>query len=426
MTQDTRQPKGGTLALSPIPSGNTLSETERMIVDDGGHQEASVHLTFPIFQGGPFYRLQERLGLVRAGRRRLGLCVLYVVLFAWAPMAVLTALQGLAVGPTRLESFLMDFEVNVRLFVSVPVFLIAEAFCESQLRPVVQQFLMAGLVTQGARARFEALVRDTVRLSHSARAEAVLLGLAYLQCLLPLVFFLDLTEATWRLPVREGHHTLSLAGGWYFLVAFPLYAFLLWRWLWRVGLWWRFLWRTSRLDLHLTPVHRDAAGGLGFLSESLEAFAGFAFAVTATAAGGFADLVVYEGTSPLEYKWQVGGVVLFLLILITGPVMAFVGRLYEEKDRAMFRYGALASHQIQQVEQKWLSKETWDSDAEIDFRAVHQLGTSVAAVHDMWIIPLSKEDVLQLLLVAVLPFLPLLAVLIPLEEVLAILLKVLA
>jgi hypothetical protein len=155
--------------------------------------------------------------------------------------------------------------------------------------------------------------------------------------------------------------------------------------------------------LQLTPVHRDGAGGLGFLSESLGAFGGFAFAVTATAVGGFADLVVYEGQSPLEYKWELGGVVALLLILIVGPILLFVGRLYEAKEHAKFRYGELASHQIQQVEQKWLSNEAWQEDAKDDFRAVAHLGTSVTAVHNMSIVPLYKDDIVVFLLVTFTP-----------------------
>lgn len=349
-----------------------------------------------------------------------------MVLVAWVPMAILSALQGLVLGPKRMESFLMDFEVNVRFLLTVPAFLFAEGFCERLLREVIQQFPLRGLVRNATRARFDALVREVIRLSHSGRVEAGLLGLAYLQCVVPIVFFLELPEATWRLSVREGHLAISLAGWWYFLVAFPMYAFLLWRWLWRLGLWWRLLWQTSGLELRLIPAHRDGAGGLGFLSVSLGAFAGFAFAVTAMAVGGFADLVVYEGRSPLEYQWEFGGVVALLLILIVGPVLLFVRQLYEAKENAKYRYGQLASHQIQHVEEKWLSREAWPDDAAADFRAVSHLGNSVAVVHAMSIFPLYKDDLLVLLLVTLLPFLPLLGTLVPMEEVLGVLLKVLA
>jgi hypothetical protein len=67
--------------------------------DSPGTASPIMSSTFPIFTGGPFYRLQERLGLVRGEQRRFGRYVLYVVLFAWVPMAVLAALQGLALGP---------------------------------------------------------------------------------------------------------------------------------------------------------------------------------------------------------------------------------------------------------------------------------------------------------------------------------------
>ena len=97
--------------------------------------------------------------------------------------------------------------------------------------------------------------------------------------------------------------------------------------------------------------------GLGFLSESLLAFGGFAFAVTATTAGEVADHVVYDGASPLQYEWEVGGLLVVLLIVIAGPLLLFVRQLYEAKDSAVFQYGALASRQIQQVDRKWLSGE---------------------------------------------------------------------
>ena len=65
-----------------------------------------------------------------------------------------------------------------------------------------------------------------------------------------------------------------------------------------------------------------------------------------------------------------------------------------------------------------------EGDAGIDFRAVHQLGNSLTAVRDMSIIPLGKDDVLKLLFVAFLPYVPLLITLVPMDEVWNLLLKV--
>lgn len=379
---------------------------------------------FPLFTAGPLYRLQEKLGLVREGKRLLGLTALYSVCIAWAPMALLAAAEGLAIGPTRLTSFLMDFEVNVRFLIAVPVFLLSETMCERQLQTVVQQFQNAGLVLEEARSQFQDVIRDIVQLSRSGRVAAALLGLAYLHSLIAFTYIINYPEVTWRIGGGEGRHELTLAGGWYFLVSFPIFSFLLLRWVWRLSLWWRLLWRISRLELDLSPAHRDGVAGLGFLSESLLAFGGFAFAVTASTAGEVADYVVYEGTSPLQYEWEVGGLLVVLLIVIAGPLLLFVRQLYEAKDTAVFQYGALASREIQKLDRKWLSGEPMQGDAGADFGAVQHLGNSLTAVRDMSIIPLDKDDVLKLLFVAFLPYVPLLVKLVPMDEVWKLLLKV--
>ncbi|MGE3154875.1 MAG: hypothetical protein AB7G48_10705 [Nitrospiraceae bacterium] len=397
----------------------------RSNTSDRNQTGASSSVEFPLFIGGPLYRLQQRIRVAQPDRRRLGLTALYALFVAWVPMVILSALQGLTIGPTRLESFLMDFEVNVRFLVTMPVLLFAESTCGARLRPIVRQFLDANLVINEARDRFEDLIQDTVRLSHSGRAEITLLGFAYLHTLIAFVYILDFPDSTWRLPVENGRHVLSLAGGWYFLVAFPLYSLLLLRWLWRIALWWRLLWKVSRLELQLSPAHRDGAGGLGFLSESLSAFALFAFATTATTAGGTADFIVYEGDTIAQYQWEIGGLVTFLLLLIAGPLLSFIPRLNEAKESAAFRYGALASRHIQQVDRKWLTGEPAGTDIGLDFRAVAHMGASVAAVREMSTTPLFKDDVLKLLLTALLPFAPLLATLVPMDEVLNLLLKVL-
>ena len=378
----------------------------------------------PLFTAGPLYRLQEKLGLVREGKHRLGLIALYSLCIAWAPMALLAAAEGLAIGPTRLSSFLMDFEVNVRFLIALPVFLLSETMCERQLQTVVQQFQHAGLVLEKARSQFQDVVQDIVQMSSSGRIAAVLLVFAYLHSLIAFTYIINYPEVTWRFGEGVDRHVLTLAGGWYFLISFPIYSFVLLRWVWRLALWWRLLWRISRLELDLSPAHRDGAAGLGFLSESLLAFGGFAFAATATTAGEVADYVVYEGASPLQYEWEVGSLLVALLVVIAGPLLLFVRKLYEAKDSAVFQYGALASRQIQQVDRKWLSDEPVQGGAGVDFGAVHQLGNSLTAVRDMSIIPLAKDDVLKLLFVAFLPYVPLLVTLVPMDEVWKLLLKV--
>jgi hypothetical protein len=158
------------------------------------------------------------------------------------------------------------------------------------------------------------------------------------------------------------------------------------------------------------------------------AFGPFAFGVTALAAGILADFVVYEGASPLQYQWHVVGLVVTLLMLIAGPSLFFSRSLYKAREEAIFRYGALASRQIQHIEDKWLPEGPVREDAESsmpDFRSITHLGHSVTAVHKMSLIPVNKEDILLLVIIALLPFIPVLATQVPIGEIFSVLLKVL-
>lgn len=383
---------------------------------------------YTLFDDGPAYRVEEKLGLLQGGRRRTGRRVLFALLVAWLPMLLLAAAQGLAIGPTRLESFLMDFIINVRFLITVPVLLVGETICEGQLRTVVRQFIDARLVKEQARTQFEEIVRRTIQVSRSGRTDSFLVGLAYLHGLAALIVHLyGLQHPTWRAPMSDGHITVSLAGYWYLLVAFPLYAFLLWRWLFRIGLWWWFLRQVSKLDLQITPTHRDGAGGLGFLSDSFQAFVPFVFAEGAIVAGTMADFVLYEGDTPLQYQWHVVAFVVVVLILIVGPLLTFMRPLYEAKEEAALQYGALASRLIHIVEGKWVHATPIREDLESsmpDFRAVTHLGQSVAAVRSMSILPLQKDDVLKLIVTALLPVVPVAITQIPMGEVFSLLLKV--
>ena len=221
-----------------------------------------------------------------------------------------------------------------------------------------------------------------------------------------------------------------MAGWWYFLAAFPFYSFLLARWLWRLGIWWRLLWQASRLELRLSPAHPDGAAGLGFLSTSLSGFSLFVFGVAAMFAAGLADLVVYEGASPLDYQWYVVALLVFLLILIAGPLLFFMPRLFEAKDQALLQYGGFASRQVQELERKWLEEKEGGASEDTgigsqDFSTVSDFGALMDHVRETKVIPIELSDVIQFLVIALLPFLPVFATQIPIGEMLSLLLKTL-
>ena len=61
------------------------------------------------------------------------------------------------------------------------------------------------------------------------------------------------------------------------------------------------------------------------------------------AAGPIANRVVHEGATLFDFRYPIAGIVLFIVAVVTGPLLVFGRRLFEERRRGMFQYGALAA-----------------------------------------------------------------------------------
>ena len=110
-----------------------------------------------------------------------------------------------------------------------------------------------------------------------------------------------------------------------------------------------------------------------------------------------------------------------VVILFSGPLLVFTGKLLQEKWRGTFEYGALAHAQGQQFEQKWL-KHAQGIDADMlsapDFSATTDLYQVVANVYDMRAIPIDLRNLIVLILATLLPFLPVVFMAMPLDVIL--------
>src|SRR6185369_8442861 len=104
-----------------------------------------------------------------------------------------------------------------------------------------------------------------------------------------------LDTATWYATPSTDGTRLSIAGMWYGYVSLPIFQFLLVRWYFRLCRWTRFLWQVSRIDLKLVPTHPDRVGGIGFLSNTVHAFAVLAVAHGALLAGPLANRILFAG-----------------------------------------------------------------------------------------------------------------------------------
>jgi hypothetical protein len=372
-----------------------------------------------LLDGGPPSRLERSLGLIKPDDPRIARRAELAVLIGWAPLVALTLVESLVLRNHVAESFFSDFAVHARSLVAAPLLIFAEADCTRWLGKAARQFADAGLIREQDRARFDATISSTHRLLDSELAELIAVVLAYGLVLTLMVNIPPGQFPAWRR--SEGiPHSFSLARWWYVLVSVPLLLLLLLGWLWRVLLWWRFLWLIARLDLRLTPGHPDLAGGLMFISTSLRGFWLLSFALGTIVAGMIANRAV-RGVPLAAFTNLAIGLLALVLILFVGPLIVFMRNLREAKHRGAFEYGALAGEVGRQFERKWLARASGVDEGALqaqDFSATTDLFQIVANMYEMRDIPLRLRPLAHLVVAALLPFVPVVLLAMPLKEVL--------
>ena len=377
---------------------------------------------FPLFEEGPFARLQAAVRLAGTEQRYVRRRLLFAVLVTWVPLAVLAAVQGHAIGPNWRESMLLDVAMHARYLVALPLLILATPGCRRKLQAVVRQFLDAELVKEADRASFFANITAMLRWRDSGVAAVVFLTLAVADAVTLGAVSVAQMPDSWRVVGAAGQRSLSLAGWWLFAVCEPLYQIVVLQLLYRLGLWWRFLWKTSRLDLQLNAAHPDGAGGLGFLGMVLPALQMPVFAIAASAAGALANLMLWTGVSFVNFKYAIAAFAVALVALAVGPVIFFKGQLRKAKERAVLVCGALAGRQLRAFEEKWLGASPPPAEEMLrapDFSAVVDFNPTVNVVQKMNTLLFSPKQLVALVVAALLPFLPVAAIEIPLKEILA-------
>src|SRR5580698_1728365 len=287
-------------------------------------------------QGGPGARMMHRLRLLNPDLEMASWRAAFTLaILSWLPLLVLTALEGLLVGGSKIP-FVKDIAAHTRFLLAVPLLVLADIPVGFRLREMVRQFLRSGLIREPDRTRFEQILVDAVALRDSRLAEIVVVAGAYITTSLIFTHGELQLGSTWYTPDATDH--LSLAGYWYVMVALPIFQFLIFRWLWRMFNWARFLWKVSRLDLRLSAAHPDAAGGLGFLGKSLVPFGTITFALSTVVSGAIASRVLFAGAQLEPFAFVYVALLLFTLLMFAGPLVIFTPKLFDLKYQGMLKY----------------------------------------------------------------------------------------
>jgi hypothetical protein len=384
---------------------------------------------FSLVHGGPLFQFFLRAHLsddaLELARKR----IIVISLLAWLPLLLLSALEGHLLGGSVAVPFLMDVEVHIKFLVAIPLLISAELVVHRRMRLLVKQFLDRNLIPEHAMPRFDAAIQSAFRLRNSALAEVLLLALVYgLGVLVIWRHYMALDAPTWfATPTADGSR-LSLAGMWYAYLSLPIFQFLLIRWYFRLVVWTRFLWQVSRIELNLIPTHPDRTGGLGFLSAIVYAFIPLLMAHGAIVAGNLANRIFYLGSALPGFKGEVALMLVFLLCVVLGPLLVFAPQLAQAKRTGLREYGTLAQRYVREFDDKWLRGGAPASEPLVgsgDIQSLADLGNSYEVVRTMNAAPVSKEAILRLTAAVLVPIVPLMLTMMPLEELLKKLLGIL-
>ena len=396
------------------PNLKTLSE-----VYQSGEPE-----DFSLVLGGPLFQLLRKAHLEGGTLELLHRRIIASVVLTWFPLLIFSILGGVVGGVGRVP-FFHDIEVHARFLVALPILIAAELLVNSRMRTAVRRFIEWRIVLPEQRPLFHKAIDSALKIRNSVFVEFALLAVVYTVGLLVWNSRTELGLVTWY-ALPGSRWNLTPAGYWYVLVSLPLFQFILLRWYVRLLIWFRFLWQVNRIELNLIPTHPDRCGGLSFLGKSSYAFAPVLFAQGAILAGVVAARVLYRGETLQSFRFQIGGFIVFFVVVVVAPLLMFSLRMARARRKGLADYGLLAQRYVESFDQKWVRESL--PPAELlgtgDIQSLADLGNSYQVIREMRIVPFGLQDISRLAIAAAAPLSPLLLTIFSFEELMIRIFKV--
>jgi hypothetical protein len=368
---------------------------------------------FSLVDGGPLCRVIRRLGWVRpdGGCDYRRACIAIMVVTS-GPLLVLALSEHLLTARAPQS---IDWGVHARLLVTIPLLFVAEASLHGRTGLAMEIFRSQGWA-RDQEDRVTRSIAAAVRLRDAAAPEVILLGLA-LVLSQAVVWQLSSVRTIVQQLMLDPH--LVAPRYWYALVALPAFQFLVYRALWRWGIWALLLWRLSRLPLRPIATHPDLAGGLGFMAMPSAGFAYVVAGLSAAQAGVWANKVAATDVSLASFSSHL---LLFILgagALALGPLVAFTGHLWRCRLAGKVQYGALARDYTRQFHARWIEQGRRDDLlGNPDIQSLADLASSYSVVERTRLVPFPPLLSILIAVAAVVPAIPVALLRIPLTELL--------
>ncbi len=363
--------------------------------------------TFKLDGGGPFLFLIRRFHLVKPNGK---IRSVRLALFAWLPIVIAAGVRLASHRPV--DPALYDISQHTRILVALPAMLLAQRLLGRAVNSALRSLYLGDICED---AKLNRIVERGERLRDLWWPELVLAGLAVFGGQLVL----------WRVTGPTGVFSgeteamkLSFSRVWYCTVALPLVQFVMFRWLWRWGIWGFVLAQICLLPLVILATHPDRAAGLGCLARPMSSFAVMAFALGSILAGAKGTQLLQGRTTVQQLMPSLLAFLVVVLLLAAGPLLPFCVHLYRARRRTLSQYGDFANEYVRGFHAKWLATHRSGEEAlgTADLQSLNDLGGAFSVITTTRLFAFSMRSVIELSLCAALPFLPLFASLWTMQE----------
>jgi hypothetical protein len=380
------------------------------------------HDDLSLVRDDPPFRWQRSVGLIpRAGGLGIARRAIFWTALAWLPIAAWAWVTGRALPEQghAAEPLLQHFGVHARLLVGIPLLILAQAVAQKITARLIPQFVREGIVRPADVPRFRAVLARTMRLRSASVPWLIIIGLA-----LAWAFSGTVTIRAHELLWAEESGpapSLGFGGWWYVYVGRPIFIVLLLGWLWRVILLGIALKRIAKLDLAIVPTHPDRAGGLGFVERFPAGFSLVVFVNAMVLASGWAHDAEFHALDVHSLVPMMVAALVVALVVYLSPYLVFFGPLSRAKKQALLDYGALVARHGAAVRDKWILGDAKVDEPLLSAPEVGPVADTVAlyeAVQRMRPVPLGRQALLAIVLPVLIPFIGVLAIQIPIKELL--------
>jgi hypothetical protein len=389
---------------------------------DAPHAGADADTALSLVRGDALIRAQRAIGLVPRDGLGAGRRAVVLALVTWLPIFVWALLERRALPGAAGEPMLSHFGIHVRCLVAIPLLVVAETVSHAVTTRLLPQFVRAGLVADSDRERFRDILGGIARLRDRALPWVVVIGLV-----VGIAMVAPTPPANHEL-VWTGEVPGGFGAWWFDWVMRPVFTVLMLAWLWRLVLLFLLCARLARLDLQLVPTHPDGAGGLGFLESLPLAFSPVVLALSAVLASRWAHDVVYHGVHVEALRMPMIAFLVVSVVLFLAPLLPWQRPLAAAKRRAELEYGALVAHHGRLVRKRWILSEPVGDDPLLSAPEIGPVADTLS-LHDaarrMRIVPIGRRSLIAILVPAAIPLVVVLAIEIPVKDLLLGLLKTL-